>query len=59
MDDETDFVAQCEAMIQFHFHTPPSEFKNMSEDEFIREYAKVKYIVDSQKQAYNNKINDK
>ncbi len=28
----------------------------MTDDEFIREYAKVKYVVDSQKKAYNKKI---
>ncbi len=28
----------------------------MTEDEFVREYAKLKYIVDSQKKAYNKKV---
>ena len=27
----------------------------MTEGEFIREYAKLKYVVDSQKKAYNEK----
>ena len=31
----------------------------MSEDEFVREYAKMKYIIASQKKAYNNKVNNK
>ena len=45
----------CEAQLQHHFHTQPSEFKAMTEGEFIREYAKLKYAVDSQKKAYNEK----
>ena len=46
----------AEAMLQFHFHTQPSEFKNMTEEEFIREYAKLKYVIDSQNKAYNEKV---
>ncbi len=29
----------------------------MTEDEFVREYAKLKYIVDSQNKAYKKKTN--
>ena len=45
-------------MIQFHFHTQPSEFREMTEDEFVREYAKLKYVIESQKKAYNKKANN-
>ncbi len=47
----------CEAQLQHHFKIQPSEFRNMTEDEFVREYAKLKYIVDSQNKAYKKKTN--
>ncbi len=46
----------AEAMLQFHFKIQPSEFLSMTEDQFIREYAKLKYVIDSQNKAYNEKV---